>query len=156
MYVHSRYTVRVKLYCSHERDPKPRRNPSPTRCSLSERGMISNSRDTSVQREHAHVQAGNSYARVWQDKEMLFDVHRSALILRCGEANIDSINSVEDTKGNSGQRGSLTISNLRVLWASHKSRRTNLSIGLNTVVSINIQKAKSKLCGQTQVFAISA
>lgn len=40
-----------------------------------------------------------------------------------------SINSVEDTKGNNGERGSLAVTNLRLLWQSHRNARTNLSIG---------------------------
>eukprot|EP00634_Sargassococcus_sp_CCMP2135_P004192 CAMPEP_0198650232 /NCGR_PEP_ID=MMETSP1467-20131203/4830_1 /TAXON_ID=1462469 /ORGANISM="unid. sp., Strain CCMP2135" /LENGTH=336 /DNA_ID=CAMNT_0044386073 /DNA_START=102 /DNA_END=1112 /DNA_ORIENTATION=+ len=86
-----------------------------------------------------------SCERLWQDKEVRFDAQRSVLLLRGGENSIDSINSVEDTKGNSGETGSLIVSNLRIMWASHKSRRTNLSIGLNTVISISIQKARLKL-----------
>ena len=51
----------------------------------------------------------------------------SALDCRRGEIEIDSINSVEDTKGNNGDRGSLSITNLRIIWSSHKRPRTNLS-----------------------------
>ncbi len=47
--------------------------------------------------------------------------------MRKGEEEIDSINSVEDTKGNNGERGSLIISNLRIIWVSHRNTRTNLS-----------------------------
>jgi Bardet-Biedl syndrome 5 protein len=47
--------------------------------------------------------------------------------MRKGEYEMDSINSVEDTKGNNGERGSLIISNLRIIWVAHKSQRTNLS-----------------------------
>lgn len=50
------------------------------------------------------------------------------LALRRGEAKIDSINSVEDTKGNNGERGSLMITNLRLMWISHRASRTNLSM----------------------------
>jgi hypothetical protein len=47
---------------------------------------------------------------------------------RRGEVMIDSINSVEDTKGNNGERGSLAITNLRIIWQSHRHSRTNLSV----------------------------
>jgi hypothetical protein len=50
-----------------------------------------------------------------------------ALKMRKGEVEIDSINSAEDTKGNNGERGALIISNLRLIWVSHKSQKTNLS-----------------------------
>jgi hypothetical protein len=55
---------------------------------------------------------------------------RSGLKVRKGEFEIDSINSVEDTKGNNGERGCLMITNLRMIWFSSKSQRTNLSASL--------------------------
>lgn len=42
------------------------------------------------------------------------------------------MNSVEDTKGNNGERGSLSVTNLRLLWSSHKNFRTNLSAEART------------------------
>jgi len=90
----------------------------------------------------------------WQDREIRFDISASAMELRKGETAIDSINSVEDTKGNNGDRGSLEITNLRLLWASHRSARTNLSIGYNCVQSVKIRTATSKLRGSTQALYI--
>lgn len=84
---------------------------------------------------------------IWQDREIRFDAAPRHLENRQGEFIIDSINSVEDTKGNNGERGSLVVTNLRILWIAHKNNRTNLSIGLKTVVNINIRKAKSKVRG---------
>ncbi|CEG39573.1 ap-2 complex subunit [Plasmopara halstedii] len=78
-------------------------------------------------------------AVTWQDREIRFDISGAALHLRKGETLVDAINSVEDTKGNNGERGSLEITNLRLLWASHKSVRTNLSIGYNCIQSLKIQ-----------------
>eukprot|EP01043_Picozoa_sp_COSAG02_P040682 COSAG02_NODE_3312_length_6955_cov_2.028151_9_plen_52_part_00 len=37
------------------------------------------------------------------------------------------MNSVEDTKGNNGERGELIITNLRMIWYSARARKTNLS-----------------------------
>ena len=85
--------------------------------------------------------------RVWQDREIRFDVSPSFLKTRKGEEEIDSINSVEDTKGNNGHRGFLIVTNLRLLWASHKSAHTNLSIGLNCITSIAIKSKNSRLRG---------
>lgn len=42
---------------------------------------------------------------VWQDKELRFDAAPGLMECRKGELVIDSINSVEDTKGNNGERG---------------------------------------------------
>nr|CCA17235.1 bardetBiedl syndrome 5 protein putative [Albugo laibachii Nc14] len=89
----------------------------------------------------------------WQDRQICFDLSRNGLQLRKGEVLIDSINSVEDTKGNNGERGSLEITNLRILWASHKSR-ANLSIGFQCVSSLRIRNASSKLRGHTQALFV--
>ena len=40
--------------------------------------------------------------KVWQHTEVRFDQRASALALRRGEVLIDSLDSVEDTKGNTG------------------------------------------------------
>eukprot|EP00520_Triparma_pacifica_P019180 CAMPEP_0118662664 /NCGR_PEP_ID=MMETSP0785-20121206/16955_1 /TAXON_ID=91992 /ORGANISM="Bolidomonas pacifica, Strain CCMP 1866" /LENGTH=329 /DNA_ID=CAMNT_0006556229 /DNA_START=26 /DNA_END=1012 /DNA_ORIENTATION=+ len=86
---------------------------------------------------------------IWEDREIRFDTASKNLANRAGERIIDTINSVEDTKGNNGSRGSLVVTNLRILWVSHKNGRFNLSIGFNTVLTITVKKAKSKLRGST-------
>lgn len=91
---------------------------------------------------------------VWQDREIRFDLSSSGLKLRKGEFVIDAINSVEDTKGNNGERGSLEVTNLRLLWAAHKNVRTNLSIGFNCILGIKIKLAQSLLRGNTQALYI--
>jgi Bardet-Biedl syndrome 5 protein len=72
----------------------------------------------------------------------------------CFIISLDSINSVEDTKGNNGERGSLIVTNLRILWISHANSKINLSVGLNTIISANIKQAKSKLRGHTQALCV--
>lgn len=42
---------------------------------------------------------------VWQDREVRFDSPPAEMQCRKGEVVVDSINSVEDTKGNNGERG---------------------------------------------------
>lgn len=93
---------------------------------------------------------------IWQDREIRFDSKPSVLSCRRGEKIIDSINSVEDTKGNNGERGSLVVTNLRILWISHSNSKINLSVGMNCVLSANIKQAKSKLRGHTQALCILA
>ena len=93
---------------------------------------------------------------VWQDRDICFDSKGALLDTRKGEKVIDSINSVEDTKGNNGERGSLIVTNLRLIWVSHSKPRVNLSIGYNTMISVNIRKAKSKLKGDTQALCVSS
>jgi Bardet-Biedl syndrome 5 protein len=91
---------------------------------------------------------------VWQDREIRFDAQPSLLDLRTGETPIDSINSVEDTKGNNGEKGSLSITNLRLIWICHRNQRINLSIGYSAVLSLNIRTANSRLRGNTQALYV--
>mmetsp|Transcript_24166 Transcript_24166/g.53773 ORF Transcript_24166/g.53773 Transcript_24166/m.53773 type:complete len:351 (-) Transcript_24166:2076-3128(-) len=93
---------------------------------------------------------------IWQDRELRFDSKPHLLQCRRGEQMIDSINSVEDTKGNNGERGSLIVTNLRLIWVSHAKSSINLSVGLSTVMSANIKQAKSKLRGATQALVVLA
>mmetsp|Transcript_5175 Transcript_5175/g.7215 ORF Transcript_5175/g.7215 Transcript_5175/m.7215 type:complete len:344 (-) Transcript_5175:92-1123(-) len=94
------------------------------------------------------------FEEVWQDREIKFDQQPSVLRLRRGEVQIDSINSVEDTKGNNGERGIFIVTNLRLIWTSARSARTNLSIGFNCVASVNIRQVNSKLRGNTQALFV--
>lgn len=91
---------------------------------------------------------------VWQDREIRFDTVVASLDTRPGEVQIDSINSVEDTKGNNGEKGSLSITNLRLIWICHRNPRINLSIGYNAVASVNIRTANSRLRGNTQALFV--
>jgi Bardet-Biedl syndrome 5 protein len=91
---------------------------------------------------------------IWHDREIRFDIPFNALKPRKGEYEIDSINSVEDTKGNNGEKGALLITNLRLIWCAHKDPKTNLSIGLNCIQSVQIRQASSKLRGPTQALYV--
>ena len=71
--------------------------------------------------------SNNQLDFIWQDREIFFDCKPSQLNDRPGEKVIDSINSVEDTKGNNGERGALIITNLRIKWISHTNTKINLS-----------------------------
>ena len=84
---------------------------------------------------------------VWQDREIRFDCGPQDIRSRKGEIQIDAINSIEDTKGNNGEKGSLIITNLRLIWVSKKNPRINLSIGYNCVTNINVKNANSRLRG---------
>jgi len=94
------------------------------------------------------------FEEIWQDREIKFDQPPSVLRLRPGEKQIDSINSVEDTKGNNGERGIMIVTNLRLMWTSAKSARTNLSIGLNCMSGVSIRLVNSKLRGNTQAMFV--
>jgi len=46
--------------------------------------------------------------------------------MRSGEELIEVFHSVEDTKGNNGDRGKLMVTNLRLIWHSTSYPRVNL------------------------------
>jgi len=73
---------------------------------------------------------------------------------RKGEFIIDAIEAIEDTKGNNGERGSLMITNLRMIWTSTRTSKVNLSIGYNTITNISIKMANSRLRGSTHALYV--
>ncbi|GBP04597.1 Bardet-Biedl syndrome 5 protein homolog [Eumeta japonica] len=93
---------------------------------------------------------------VWEDREVLFDLPFSHLRLRPGEKIFDRIEPIEDTKGNSGIRGRMVVTSLRVIWHSLASPRINLSIGLNCIISTTTRVVNSGLRGTTQALYILA
>ncbi|CAK1594152.1 unnamed protein product [Parnassius mnemosyne] len=92
----------------------------------------------------------------WQDREVLFDLPFSYLRLRPGEKIFDRIEPIEDTKGNSGSKGRMVVTNLRIIWHSMSSPRINLSIGLNCIISTSTKVVNSGLRGTTQALYMLA
>jgi Bardet-Biedl syndrome 5 protein len=91
---------------------------------------------------------------IWQDREIRFDIPPAELLCRRGEFEIDSIDSIEDTKGNNGEQGQMIITNLRLMWVCQKNAKVNLTIGYNCVISITIHTANSRLRGHTQALFV--
>jgi len=92
---------------------------------------------------------------LWEDRDIRFDLASEQLNMRPGEVPIQSFNSVEDTKGNNGERGKLMVTNLRILWVSHSMPRVNLSIGFSCVLNVSTKKTNSRILGQIQAMCIS-
>ena len=92
----------------------------------------------------------------WEDREIRFDTPLNDLDLIRGEIQIDSINSVEDTKGNNGEKGALSCTNLRIIWISHKNAKINLSIGYDSILSTSIRMANSRLRGNSEALFVMA
>ena len=112
-----------------------------------------------MEREHDRFAKATKFTPlpdVWQDRKLRFDCSVAALRLRRGEFEIDSINSVEDTRGNNGTRGFLIVTNLRIIWMSHTSSTTNLSIGWNCITSMSVKSVDSKLRGKAKALNIMA
>ncbi|XP_043549588.1 Bardet-Biedl syndrome 5 protein homolog isoform X3 [Chiloscyllium plagiosum] len=74
--------------------------------------------------------------------------------MRPGEVLIDCLDSIEDTKGNNGDKGRLLVTNLRIIWHSLALPRVNLSVGYNSIINITTRTANSKLRGQTEALFI--
>lgn len=87
------------------------------------------------------------YDGLWQDRDVRFDVSNHELQYGCGEEQLDKLCAVEDTKGNSGDKGTLYVTNLRIIWQSNARSRVNLSVGFNCVTGVSTRTVNSKLCG---------
>ena len=70
----------------------------------------------------------------WHDREIRFDIKMYDLAMVKGEKIVDSMNEVEDTKGNNGDRGCMIITNLRVIWFCDKDKHINLTIGYDCIL----------------------
>ncbi|XP_045594145.1 BBSome complex member BBS5 isoform X2 [Procambarus clarkii] len=91
---------------------------------------------------------------LWEDRDVRFDITPQQMKMRSGERIIDKLESVEDTKGNSGDRGRFIITNLRLLWYSMNMPRVSLSVGLNCIINITTKTVNSKLRGLTEALYI--
>ncbi|XP_049629436.1 Bardet-Biedl syndrome 5 protein [Suncus etruscus] len=91
---------------------------------------------------------------LWEDRSVRFDVSSQQMKTRPGEVLIDCLDSIEDTKGNNGDRGRLLVTNLRIIWHSLSLPRVNLSIGFNCILNITTRTANSKLRGLTEALYI--
>ena len=99
---------------------------------------------------------GDFAGTFWQDRELRFDVTAPEYALRNGEFIIDTLDGVEDTKGNNGEKGMLCVTNLRLLWHCEREPKVNLSIGFGSMLNINVNTANSRLRGHTQALFVSA
>ena len=84
---------------------------------------------------------------IWHDREIRFDISMKQLSMHPGEQIVDSMNDVEDTKGNNGDKGCLIITNLRFVWFCDKDRHINLSIAYDCILSNEIKDVQSILKG---------
>lgn len=91
---------------------------------------------------------------IWENREVRFDILISQMKMRPGEVLIDKLDSIEDTKGNAGDRGRLLVTNLRVIWHSQAMPRVSLSVGYSCVLNITTKTVNSKLRGLTEALYI--
>ncbi|NXC66461.1 BBS5 protein, partial [Anhinga anhinga] len=74
--------------------------------------------------------------------------------MRSGEVLIDCLESVEDTKGNNGDRGRLLVTNLRIIWRSLSLPRVNLCKYHLLLKNCKFYVSFVKLRGQTEALYI--
>ncbi|XP_041056675.1 Bardet-Biedl syndrome 5 protein homolog isoform X3 [Carcharodon carcharias] len=91
---------------------------------------------------------------LWEDRDVRFDISPQQMKMRCGEVLIDCLDSIEDTKGNNGDKGRLLVTNLRIIWHSLALPRVNLSVGYNCIINITTRTANSE-CGYPHIDNIS-
>lgn len=80
---------------------------------------------------------------IWQDREIRFDVDHKLLKLINGEVQVAKVENVEDTKGNNGDKGTMRVTNLRLIWHAASMPRINITIGLNTITGTQSKNATS-------------
>ncbi|KAL7031990.1 hypothetical protein ACKWTF_007191 [Chironomus riparius] len=115
-------------------------------------------------------------SKVWEDREIKFDVQNIHKNLRNGERVLDVIDSVEDTKGNSGDIGRVIVSNLRMMWYSLTNPKFTLcktncgfagcsfrffdsffhiaAIGFFAIVTMNAKNVISRLRANTEALYV--
>uniref|UniRef100_A0A383W0W7 BBSome complex member BBS5 PH domain-containing protein n=1 Tax=Tetradesmus obliquus TaxID=3088 RepID=A0A383W0W7_TETOB len=99
---------------------------------------------------------GKKADEVWQDREVRFDVAPAQLQCRRGEEVLENFDPVEDTKGNNGEAGRLTLTNLRLTWRSSKQARTSITMGLDAISSLAVRPVSSRLKGKRRRSSMAA
>ncbi|CAI2348241.1 unnamed protein product [Caenorhabditis sp. 36 PRJEB53466] len=82
---------------------------------------------------------------IWHDREIRFDVDHKLLKLINGETLVARVDNVEDTKGNNGDRGTMKVTNLRMIWHAASMPRINITIGWNCITGVQSKTATSLL-----------
>ncbi|XP_023348121.1 LOW QUALITY PROTEIN: Bardet-Biedl syndrome 5 protein homolog [Eurytemora carolleeae] len=98
--------------------------------------------------------AGATVDTMWEHREVRFDILLPQMKMRPGELLLDKLDSIEDTKGNAGDRGRMLITNIRAIWHSQTMPRVSLSIGYNCILNLTTKKVNSKLRGITEALYI--
>lgn len=94
--------------------------------------------------------------KVWEDKEIKFDVPHLQKRLRNGENILFTVHHVEDTKGNPGDIGKLLTTNLRIIWFSTNHKKYNLSVGFSKIITMTTKTVISKIRGSCPALYILA
>ncbi|XP_055850153.1 Bardet-Biedl syndrome 5 protein homolog [Episyrphus balteatus] len=91
-----------------------------------------------------------------KDKEIKFDIPNLQNRLANGENVLANIPHIEDSKGNSGDSGTLLATNLRIIWYSLVHKKFNLAVGYGRIITLNTRTVFSKVRGTAQALYILA
>ena len=91
---------------------------------------------------------------VWQEREVRFDVSKNEISLRNGEKCLDTVNNIEDSKGNNGDVGIVMFTNLRIIWFCIDNFKLNLSIGYDCILASEVKPIMSKTSGESMALFI--
>ncbi len=72
--------------------------------------------------------------------------------MRPGEMLIDLLNSIEDTKGNAGDRGRVLVTNLRVIW--HSQSMPRVSLCEYCLQDVPLKKTDDYICPKISMYCI--
>lgn len=80
----------------------------------------------------------------WQDQECRFNLSKTSLACISGERIVSQIHDFQSKTQLGSNSGSLTLTNLRLIWQSTSDITVNISIGLNTIQNIHSVTANNK------------
>jgi Bardet-Biedl syndrome 5 protein len=67
--------------------------------------------------------------------------------MRPNERVLYQVKNVEDVKGNTGERGILQVTNLRLIWYTEQNTKINLTVGHDCVISSDLTESHSGVTG---------
>lgn len=56
---------------------------------------------------------------------------------------VDTLNQIEDSKSKEDKKGTMVVTNLRLIWISETNQGVNLSIGLDCIKASEVTRIKS-------------
>ncbi|RNE99990.1 bardet-Biedl syndrome 5 protein [Trypanosoma rangeli] len=93
----------------------------------------------------------------WFDREFRFNIADDELAVQTarGETLLTVLRPVEDTRGNCGEEGVLTVTNLRCIWQSKLNPRKSLSIGYYGIQNVEVKEVITRPRATTEALYIN-
>ncbi|GAB5367489.1 hypothetical protein AAMO2058_001234700 [Amorphochlora amoebiformis] len=83
-------------------------------------------------------------------------MRKSHVSCRVSEEIVEVLDNVEDSKGSNDEMGQLILTNLRIMWLYKRDKKTNLSVGYDSIRKMAIQETNLKSVEPRNVLTISA